>query len=160
MNINFSWRMMAIGLLLVALVAAGKIANHYRDKYHQIDKDRIAAEQLARERQSTINDMAHRQQLNAALDAKYIQELVNAKSQIETLRVDLNTGAKRLRIAASCPKLPETTAATGKPDATGPRLNDSAERDYLSLVERIRQSETMINGLQDYVRTQCMDGKE
>ncbi|WP_367376586.1 lysis protein [Hafnia alvei] len=154
MNINFSWRMMAIGVLLVALVVAGRIANHYRDKYHQVDKDRIAAEQLARERQSTINDMAHRQQLNAALDAKYMQELLNAKSQVETLRADLNSGTKRLRIAASCPKLPEATATTGKPDATSPRLNDSVERDYLSLVERIRQSETMINGLQSYIRNQ------
>ena len=157
MNTNFSWRMMAIGLLLVALVAAGKIASHYRDKYHQIDKDRIAAEQLARERQSTINDMAHRQQLNAALDAKYMQELVNAKLQIETLRVDLNTGAKRLRIAASCPKLLETTAATGKPDATGPRLNDSVERDYLNLRERIGTATKQIAALQQYVREQCLN---
>ena len=147
--------MMAIGLLLVALVVSGRIADHYRDKYHHVDKDRSAAEQLARERQSTINDMAHRQQLNAALDAKYMQELLNAKSQVKTLRVDLNSGTKRLLIAASCPKLPKTTAATGKPDATVPRLDDSVERDYLSLIERIRQSETMINGLQDYVRTQC-----
>lgn len=38
MNINFSWRMMAIGLLLVALVAAGKIANHYRDRYQEQTK--------------------------------------------------------------------------------------------------------------------------
>ena len=38
MNINFSWRMMAIGLLLVALVAAGKIASHYRDKYQEQTK--------------------------------------------------------------------------------------------------------------------------
>ena len=155
MNINFSWRMMAIGVLLVALVVAGKIANHYRDKYHQVEIDRIAAEQLARERQSTINDMAHRQQLNAALDINTTKELANAKSKTETLRTDLNGGSKRLRIAASCPKLPETTATTGEPDATGSRLTDAAERDYLSLVERIRQSEAMINGLQSYIRTQC-----
>ena len=38
MNINFSWRMMAIGVLLVALVVAGRIADHYRNKYHQVDK--------------------------------------------------------------------------------------------------------------------------
>lgn len=38
MNINFSWRMMAIGLLLVALVVAGRIANHYRDKYQEQTK--------------------------------------------------------------------------------------------------------------------------
>ncbi|STQ81319.1 Bacteriophage lysis protein [Hafnia alvei] len=77
------------------------------------------------------------------------------KSEIETLRVGLNTGTKRLRIAASCPKLPETTAATGKPDATSPRYDAEFERNYLSLVERIKQSETMINGLQSYIRTQC-----
>ncbi len=38
MNINFSWRMMTIGVLLVALLVAGKIASHYRDKCHQVDK--------------------------------------------------------------------------------------------------------------------------
>lgn len=97
-----------------------------------------------------------RQRVHAAeLDIKVTQELANAKSEIERLRTDLGNGTKRLRIAASCPKLPEATAATGKPDATSPRLNDSVERDYLSLVERIRQSETMINGLQSYIRTQC-----
>lgn len=38
MNINFSWRMMAIGVLLVALLVAGKIASHYRDKYQEQTK--------------------------------------------------------------------------------------------------------------------------
>ncbi len=38
MNINFSWRMMAIGVLLVALVVAGRIASHYRDKYQEQTK--------------------------------------------------------------------------------------------------------------------------
>ncbi|MHA6306266.1 hypothetical protein ACX3SV_04100 [Hafnia paralvei] len=38
MNINFSWRMMAIGLLLVTLAVAGRIANHYRDKYQEQTK--------------------------------------------------------------------------------------------------------------------------
>lgn len=38
MNINFSWRMMAIGVLLVALVVAGRIADRYRDKYQEQTK--------------------------------------------------------------------------------------------------------------------------
>lgn len=38
MNINFSWRMMAIGVLLMALLVAGKIASHYRDKYQEQTK--------------------------------------------------------------------------------------------------------------------------
>lgn len=111
--------------------------------------------QLAAKQKADLENI-HRQRVQAAdLDIKVTQELANAKSEIERLRTDLGNGTKRLRIAASCPKLPETSAPTGKLDATSPRLNDSVERDYLSLVERIRQSETMINGLQSYIRTQC-----
>lgn len=111
--------------------------------------------QVANQQKADLENIQRQRVQAAELDIKVTQELANAKSEIERLRTDLGNGTKRLRIAASCPKLPEATAATGKPDATSPRLNDSAERDYLSLVERIRQSETMINGLQSYIRTQC-----
>lgn len=111
--------------------------------------------QVANQQKADLENIQRQRVQAAELDIKVTQELANAKSEIERLRTDLGNGTKRLRIAASCPKLPEASATTGKPDATGPRLNDSAERDYLSLVERIRQSETMINGLQSYIRTQC-----
>ena len=111
--------------------------------------------QVANQQKADLENIQRQRVQAAELDIKVTQELANAKSEIERLRTDLGNGTKRLRIAASCPKLPQTTAATGKPDATSPRLNDSVERDYLSLVERIRQSETMINGLQSYIRTQC-----
>ncbi|MGC6230437.1 lysis protein [Hafnia paralvei] len=111
--------------------------------------------QVANKQKADLENIQRQRVQAAELDIKVTQELANAKSEIERLRTDLGNGTKRLRIAASCPKLPEATVATGKPDAASPRLNDSAERDYLSLVERIRQSETMINGLQSYIRTQC-----
>ena len=111
--------------------------------------------QVANQQKAELENIQRQRVQAAELDIKVTQELANAKSEIERLRTDLGNGTKRLRIAASCPKLPEATASSGKPDATSPRLNDSAERDYLSLVERIRQSETMINGLQSYIRTQC-----
>ena len=111
--------------------------------------------QVANQQKADLENIQRQRVQAAELDIKVTQELANAKSEIERLRTDLGNGTKRLRIAASCPKLPEATATTGEPDATSPRLNDSAERDYLSLVERIRQSETMINGLQSYIRTQC-----
>lgn len=111
--------------------------------------------QVANQQKADLENI-QRQRVHAAeLDIKVTQELANAKSEIERLRTDLGNGTKRLHIAASCPKLPETTAATGKPDATSPRYDAEFERNYLSLVERIRQSETMINGLQSYIRTQC-----
>ncbi|MDX6839765.1 lysis protein [Hafnia paralvei] len=111
--------------------------------------------QVANQQKADIENIQRQRVQAAELDIKVTQELANAKSEVERLRADIDNGTKRLHIAASCPKLPETTTATGEPDATSPRLNDSAERDYLSLIERIRQSETMINGLQSYIRTQC-----
>nr|WP_303201962.1 hypothetical protein [Hafnia paralvei] len=35
MNINFSWRMMAIGLLAVGVLVVGRIASYYHDKYQE-----------------------------------------------------------------------------------------------------------------------------
>ncbi|MDN6633521.1 MAG: lysis protein [Enterobacterales bacterium] len=112
--------------------------------------------QVANQQKADLENIQRQRVQAAELDIKVTQELANAKSEIERLRTDLGNGNKRLRIAAICPKLPEATSATGEPDATSPRLNDSVERDYLNLVERIRQSETMINGLQSYIRTQCL----
>ncbi|MCE9882040.1 lysis protein [Hafnia paralvei] len=111
--------------------------------------------QVANQQKADLENIQRQRVQAAELDIKVTQELANAKSEIERLRTDLGNGTKRLRIAASCPKLPEATASTGKPDATSPRYDAEFERNYLSLVERIRQSETMINGLQSYIRTQC-----
>lgn len=111
--------------------------------------------QVANQQKADLENIQRQRVQAAALDIKVTQELANAKSEIEHLRSGLSNGTKRLRISASCPKLPETTSATGEPDATSPRYDAEFERNYLSLVERIRQSETMINGLQSYIRTQC-----
>lgn len=92
----------------------------------------------------------------AKLDAKYTQELNDAQAEIDRLTDDLAAGRKRLRLNAVCEE--STTAGTGKPDAAGPRLNDSAERDYLRLRERISTATTQILGLQEYIRTQCVGG--
>nr|EHM1964774.1 lysis protein [Escherichia coli] len=113
--------------------------------------------QVANQQKADLENIQRQRVQAAELDIKVTQELANAKSEIERLRSDIGNGTKRLRIAASCPKLPEATAATGKPDAVSPRYDAEFERNYLSLVERIRQSETMINGLQSYIRTQCLN---
>lgn len=156
MNINFSWRMMVIGVLLVALVIAGRIASHYRDKYHQVDKDRVKAEQLASERQSTIVDMAHRQQLSADLDEKYTKELNDAKSEIDTLRADVAAGRRRLQLHARCVSTANPkTATTGVDNAATARLDDAAERDYFTLTERLTTMENQLRGAQQWIVEQC-----
>ncbi|EPR2301250.1 lysis system i-spanin subunit Rz, partial [Yersinia enterocolitica] len=43
------------------------------------------------------------------------------------------------------------------PDDASARLTNAAERDYLSLRERIGIATTQIAGLQSYIRTQCLN---
>lgn len=141
---------------LIAVIIALLVGMWYTTSQMQsLSSELKEITQVANQQKADLENIQRQRVQAAELDIKVTQELANAKSEIEHLRTDLGNGTKRLRIAASCPKLPEATASSGKPDATSPRLNDSAERDYLSLVERIRQSETMINGLQSYIRTQC-----
>ncbi|KAA0260065.1 lysis protein [Hafnia alvei] len=141
---------------LIAVIIALLVGMWYTTSQMQsLSSELKEITQVANQQKADLENI-QRQRVHAAeLDIKVTQELANAKSEVERLRADLGNGAKRLRIAASCPKLPEVTSATGKPDATSPRYDAEFERNYLSLVERIRQSETMINGLQSYIRTQC-----
>lgn len=148
--------MSRITTALISVIIALLVGMWYTTSQMQsLNSDLKEITQVANQQKADLENIQRQRVQAAALDIKVTQELANAKSEIERLRTDLGNGTKRLRIAASCPKLPEATASSGKPDATSPRLTDSAERDYLSLVERIRQSETMINGLQSYIRTQC-----
>lgn len=141
---------------LIAVIIALLVGMWYTTSQMQsLSSELKEITQVANQQKADLENI-QRQRVHAAeLDIKVTQELANAKSEIERLRTDLGNGTKRLRIAANCPNLPKTTAATGEPDATSPQYDAEFERNYLSLVERIRQSETMINGLQSYIRTQC-----
>ena len=143
---------------LIAVIIALLVGMWYTTSQMQsLSSELKEITQVANQQKAELENIQRQRVQAAELDIKVTQELANAKSEVERLRTDLGNGTKRLHIAASCPKLPETTAATGKPDATSPRYDAEFERNYLSLVERIRQSETMINGLQSYIRTQCLN---
>ncbi|EHV2853813.1 lysis protein [Escherichia coli] len=105
---------------------------------------------------ATITDMQQRQRDVAALDARYSRELADARAENETLRADVAAGRKRLRINATCPgTVREATGTSGVDNATGPRLADTAERDYFILRERLMTMQKQVEGAQDYIRTQC-----
>ena len=147
----------AVLLMIVGCVVGGLwySADMYYGKY-QAERSRAdAAEMALASADATIADMSQRQADVAALDAKYTQELNDAKRTIDDLRRDVDSGAKRLRIAATCDI--RKTASTGSvDDATAPRLNNTAQRNYFTLRERIETGTAMINGLQEYIRTQCL----
>ncbi len=146
-----------IGALVVAglLVALGWAASHYRDNAIAYKEQRDKAKGDLQLANDTIIDMKVRQRDVAALDAKYYGELADAKANIEQLERDVAAGRKRLQLNATCPEN-GAPGTTGVDDGAGPRLNDSAERDYFTLRERIETVTSQLNGLQQYVREQCL----
>lgn len=89
------------------------------------------------------------------IDTKHMQELTNAKTEIDRLRADSERNPERVYIRAECPEI-RTGAAPGVDDAVSARPSDSAVRNYWLLRERIAESEQMILGLQEYIGTQCL----
>jgi len=145
---TFSWQTLIIGLLLVALIAVGRVAYFYHGKY-------AAADNLATERQQTIDDMQVRQRDVAALDAKYTKELADAQATIDQLHADVASGKRRLQLNATCTKQSATGASGVGDDATA-RLTADAERDYWRLKSGISTITNQVTYLQDYINRMCL----
>ena len=142
-------------LIICLLVSLGWAANHYRDNAitYKDQRDK-ATEQLAMAN-DTIKDMQTRQRDVAALDAKYTKELADAKKQLDDLQRCVSDGKCGLRVNAKCPAN-GATGAGSLGDASGPRLTDSAQRDYFTLRERIVTVTSQVGYLQEYINTQCL----
>ena len=154
-------------LVICIIVCLSWAVNHYRDNaiaYKEQRDKKVSELKLAI---ATIADMQQRQRDVAALDAKYSRELADARAENETLRADVAAGRKRLRINATtldgiltvkavCQSVREATTASGVDNATSPRLEDTAERDYFTLRERLMTMQMQLEGAQEYIRTQCI----
>ncbi|HCH7895370.1 lysis system i-spanin subunit Rz [Raoultella ornithinolytica] len=143
----------ALVILLIAALAIA--ASHYKDKAEHEASRADSAEQKLNLANATITDMTTRQRDVAALDAKYTGELADAKATIDQLERDVASGKRRLQLNATC-SANGATATGGVGDASGPRLTDSAERDYFTLRERIVTVTKQVGYLQEYVQTQCL----
>lgn len=130
-------------------------ANHYHNKAIEYKKQRDENAMALDSAMATLSDMQKRQRDVAELDARYTKELADANATIERLRADVSAGRKWLRVKAVCPDMHKITAASGVDDGSSPRLTDTAQRDYFVLRERIETITNQLNGLQEYVRSQC-----
>ncbi|MET4888072.1 lysis protein [Morganella morganii] len=134
---------LVIGLLLILHLYGG-----LKDNYQLLSSQ--FAEQVA------INkDYKSRIQSLHELDTMYTQELTNAKTEIDSLRDAVKSGAKRLSIKAECPKVGTNTAEIGR-DESSPRLSEATEQDYWRLREMMAENEKQTLYLQDYIRTECL----
>lgn len=143
------------GVLLLLCVVLSLAVNYYRGNAIDYKAQRDKATSALALANDTINDMQTRQRDVAALDAKYTGELADAQETIDQLERDVAAGRQRLRLNAECPASGEArTGSLG--DATGPRLTESAQRDYFTLRERIATVTKQVGYLQDYIKTQCL----
>ncbi|MCU3712732.1 lysis protein [Enterobacter hormaechei] len=142
-------------VVICLLVSMAWAINHYRGNAITYKDQSDKATKNLRLANDTIKDMQTRQRDAAALDAKYTGELADAKATIDQLERDVASGKRRLQLNATCPAN-GATGTGGMGDASGPRLNDSAERDYFTLRERIVTVTKQVGYLQDYIGTQCL----
>ncbi|EPE8326046.1 lysis protein [Escherichia albertii] len=143
-------------LVICIIVCLSLAVNHYRDNAISYKEQRDKNARELKLANATIADMQQRQRDVAVLDAKYSRELANAKAENETLRADVAAGRRRLHIKAVCQSVREATTASGVDNATSPRLEDTAERDYFTLRERLMTMQMQLEGAQEYIRTQCI----
>lgn len=143
-------------IVICLVVCLGWLASHYHDNATEFKRQRDKATEQLSLAKDTIADMQVRQRDVAALDAKYTKELSDAKKTINDLRRDVDSGAKRLRIAATCPGVPKATSSTGVDDAGTPELTPDARRNYFDHRDGIATADKMILGMQDYIKEQCL----
>ena len=143
-------------IVICLIVSLGWLASHYHDNATEFKRQRDKVTEQLSLANDTIADMQTRQRDVAALDAKYTKELSDAKKTINDLRRDVDSGAKRLRIAATCPGVSKATSATGVDDAGTPELTPDARRNYFDHRDGIATADKMIRGMQDYIKEQCL----
>ena len=158
------WREAVIVGLVLALAGqqvrvSNEKADHQRTKTQHAEVLRDLAEKTRATYEAVMIDQSARAQAVAALDAKHTKELTDARTENSRLADAVRSGERRLRLRASCPAtgtgVPQAPGATGVVDGPGPRLDDTAERDYFRLRDGIVTTQRQIAGLQDYVTSVC-----
>ena len=140
---------------IVGVLALGWLINWQTGRINELKSERDSLTSQLSEQVAINKDYKYRIQSLHELDTMYTQELTNAKTEIDTLRDAVKSGAKRLSVKAECPKAGADTAKVGR-DEGSPRLSEAAERDYWRLREMMAENEKQTLYLQDYIRTECL----
>ncbi|ELI8281137.1 lysis protein [Yersinia enterocolitica] len=144
-------------ILIAVLVASLFGLTYYHYRVQSLNRDVAELATVAKQQQATLDQIETQRQAVAAIDIKHTKELADAKSENERLRADIANGTKRLQFNATCSKpVSKTTGPASVPDDASARLTNAAERDYISLRERIGIATSQINGLQAYITNVCL----
>ncbi|ELY2616903.1 lysis protein [Cronobacter sakazakii] len=139
---------------LLALIAI-LTSFHYHDQFKESQASLTAVNRELNAVKDAKEKMLEGQRKLAELDAWYTGEIARVKAENDQLRADVANGTRRLQLNATCERVRNASGTTGGSDATAPRLDDAAQRDYFTLRERIATITAQMIGLQIYVREQC-----
>ncbi|HIE5190157.1 TPA: lysis system i-spanin subunit Rz [Proteus mirabilis] len=146
-----------IVVVIVGIVAGGcALINAQAKRINTLTENNKELTTALEEQKDINTDYQVRIERLNQLDTRRTQELVNAKNEISHLRDISERHPERVYIKAECPKV-KTTPSTSLAYATTARPTDTAIRNYWLLRERIAESEQVILGLQDYIRTECVN---
>ncbi|EGI5937726.1 lysis protein [Salmonella enterica subsp. enterica serovar Urbana] len=147
---------MFLGLLLVSLIVAGRLANHYRNNAIIYKYQRDTATHNLKLANETITDMTKRQRDVAALDVKYTKELADAQNRNTDLQRRLAAGS-RVRVEGRCtvPTTTKTASTRYVGNAATVELSPVAGQNVLNIRAGIISDQEKLKYLQEYIRTQC-----
>ncbi|WP_337236931.1 lysis protein [Proteus faecis] len=148
------WKLYIVIVMAGIVAGGGVLINAQAKRINTLAENNKKLTATLEEQKAINTDYQVRIERLNQLDTRHTQELVNAKNEISRLRDISERNPERVYIKAECPKS-ASNPATSMDDATTARPTDTAIRNYWLLRERIVQSEQMIKGLQDYIRTEC-----
>ncbi|MGQ6215356.1 lysis protein [Serratia sp. IR-2025] len=145
------------GLIACLIVSLGWAVNHYRDNATEYKRQRDEKINSLNQAKATITDMETRQRDVAALDAKYSQELADAKAKNDALQRKLDNGGRVLvKGKCSVSATTETAISSGMGDDGIIELSSTAGRNVLGIRAGIVSDQTALKALQEYINTQCL----
>lgn len=143
------WKPIAVGLFLLAL-ASGSYFKGRADVTNERDAADLAA-QVKQEQAARATEQDWQAKLNASQDA-LTKERQDALKRESTLRADIDTGARKLRIAISKQRVSSDPEGTSGSDDATAELSANSRSIYFRLRAAIIADTQTINACQGYVR--------
>lgn len=147
-----------VGVLILGGLLNWQVSENKKltDKNTSLTKEKKSLSDALDEQKAITTDYEKRINSLHEFDTKHTTELTNAKAEIDKLRIAAERNPERVYIRASCPK-GETNSTSSVDDGTAARPTNSAIGNYWLLRQRIAESKQMILGLQEYIRTECVN---